>query len=45
MKYNKVRNKAGVTFRPEIVAKWSDPRINRHQQLSCKGREQTQTFS
>ena len=37
IKYNKVRNIAGISFRTEIVAKGNHSRLNRHQQVQPQG--------
>ena len=37
IKYNKVSFRGESYFRPEIVAKRNDPRVNRHQQIQLQG--------
>ena len=37
IRYNKVNSKTGLFFRPEIVAKRNDSRVNRHQQVQLQG--------
>ena len=45
IKYNKVSFRGESYFRPEIVAKRNDPRVNRHQQNSYKAGELTVIYS
>ena len=37
IKYNKVTSRGESYFKPEIVAKRNDPRVNRHQQIQLQG--------
>lgn len=37
IKFNQIQRKSDIEFRPEIVGKRNDSRVNRHQQIQLQG--------